>query len=121
MPSGVNADNGVVMKDSVQAEHTIVIQNYKQGNLLNDALDYSGEIHLIDVGILQTLYEEPQVLLQKAYLKNKLPKRIKNSHKYNFGNVLTIGGSKGMMGAPILAGIAALKTGSGLSTITFNN
>ncbi|AIO18405.1 Bifunctional NAD(P)H-hydrate repair enzyme Nnr [Candidatus Izimaplasma bacterium HR1] len=120
LPSGINADNGLVMKAAVKADHTIVIQNYKQGNLLNDALDYSGQLHLLDIGILQTLYEEPQVLLHKSYLKNKLNKRVKNSHKYHFGNILTIGGSKGMMGAPLLAGISALYTGSGLSAVSYN-
>jgi NAD(P)H-hydrate epimerase len=120
LPSGINADNGLVMNIAVKAEHTLVIQNYKQGNLLNDALDYSGQIHLLDIGILQTLFEEPQLLLRKQYLKNKLSKRIKNSHKYHFGIILTIGGSKGMMGAALLSGISALKTGSGLSCVTYN-
>lgn len=120
LPSGINADNGLVMKKAIKADHTIVIQNYKQGNLLNDALDYSGEIHLIDIGILQTLYEEPQLLLHKVYLNNKIPKRTRNSHKYHFGSIVTYGGSKGMMGAPILAGLSALKTGSGLSTVIYN-
>lgn len=120
LPSGINADNGLVMNVAVKADHTLIIQNYKQGNLLNDALDYSGEMHLLDIGILQTLFEEPQLLLREQYLKNKLTKRIKNSHKYHYGNVLTIGGSKGMMGAPLLSGISALKTGSGLSGVTYN-
>lgn len=120
LPSGINADNGLVMKTAIKANHTIIIQNYKQGNLLNDALDYSGQMHLIDIGILQNLYPEPQLLLYKSYLKNKLPKRAKNSHKYHYGSILTIGGSKGMMGAPLFAGLASLKTGSGLSSVTYN-
>lgn len=120
LPSGINADNGLVMNSAIKADHTIVIQNYKQGNLLNDALDYSGKIHLIDIGILQNLYPEPQVLLHKIYLNNKIEKRTRNSHKYNFGSILTIGGAKGMMGAPLLAGMAALKTGSGLSHVSYN-
>ncbi len=120
LPSGINADNGLVMKNAVKATHTIIIQNYKQGNLLNDALDFSGKMHLIDIGILQNLYPEPQVLLHSIYLNNKIPKRTRNSHKYHFGSILTIGGSKGMMGAPLLAAMAALKTGSGLSGVSYN-
>ena len=113
--------DGVVMGIAVQANTTIIVQNYKQGNLLNDALDYSGDIHLIDVGILQTIFPETQILLQLNYMKNKLSNRRKNTHKYHYGNILTIGGSKGMMGAPILSGLAALKTGSGLSHILYHN
>ncbi len=121
IPSGINADNGLVLGIAVKADVTVIIQNYKQGNLLNDALDYSGEMHLLDIGILQTLFPEKQALLNKSYLKNKLPKRIKNTHKYNYGNILTIGGSKGMMGAPLMAAYAALRTGAGLSSVSYND
>src|ERR1035441_3058141 len=43
--------------------------------------------------------------------------RPDESHKFNFGHVLIIGGSPGMVGAPLLAGKAALRTGAGLVTI----
>lgn len=121
LPSGINADNGLKMNVAVKANHTIVVQNYKQGNLLNDALDYSGEIFLLDVGILQTLFHETQVVLNKSFLKNKIPTRKRNSYKYNFGNLLVIGGSKGLMGAPLISGYTALRTGSGLSSVTYND
>lgn len=43
-----------------------------------------------------------------------LPDRCPNSHKGTYGKVAIIGGSIGMSGAPVLAGKAALRTGSGL-------
>jgi hydroxyethylthiazole kinase-like uncharacterized protein yjeF len=39
------------------------------------------------------------------------------SHKYDFGHVLVIGGSPGMVGAPFLTARAALRAGGGLVTI----
>lgn len=48
---------------------------------------------------------------------SKLLNRRLGSHKYDFGHVLIIGGSPGMVGAPYLAGRAALRTGAGLVTI----
>lgn len=43
--------------------------------------------------------------------------RRPDSHKYDYGHVLVVGGSPGMVGAPLLAGRAALRTGAGLVTI----
>src|SRR5437660_9352979 len=46
-----------------------------------------------------------------------LPPRPKDGHKGMFGRVLIVGGSKDMIGAPTLAGAAALRMGSGLVQI----
>jgi ADP-dependent NAD(P)H-hydrate dehydratase len=40
--------------------------------------------------------------------------RQSDSHKYNYGRVLVIGGSSSMAGAPVLAGRAALRSGAGV-------
>lgn len=40
-----------------------------------------------------------------------------NAHKYDFGHVLVVGGSPGMVGAPLLTAMAALRMGAGLVTI----
>ncbi|MBU2529432.1 MAG: NAD(P)H-hydrate dehydratase [Elusimicrobia bacterium] len=50
-------------------------------------------------------------------LKGLITKRDNSSHKGDYGKVLIIAGSKGMAGAAILAGKAALKAGAGLVTI----
>src|SRR5947208_8059806 len=46
-----------------------------------------------------------------------LPPRPVEGHKGAFGRVLVVGGSEGMIGAPVLAGTAALRMGSGLVQI----
>lgn len=48
---------------------------------------------------------------------SRLLSRRPDTHKYQYGHVLVIGGSPGMVGAPLLAGMAALRTGAGLATI----
>ena len=46
-----------------------------------------------------------------------LPHRPTEGHKGLFGRVLVVGGNDGMIGAPVLAGTAALRTGAGLVQI----
>jgi NAD(P)H-hydrate epimerase len=43
-----------------------------------------------------------------------IPPRPADGHKGTFGRVLILGGSEAMLGAPVLAGTAALRAGSGL-------
>ena len=46
-----------------------------------------------------------------------LPERPADGNKGTFGRVLVVGGSDEMIGAPVLAGMAALRTGAGLVQI----
>jgi len=46
-----------------------------------------------------------------------IPKRKGDEHKGDFGRVLIVGGSKEFIGAPVLAGRAALRTGVDLVTV----
>jgi NAD(P)H-hydrate epimerase len=46
-----------------------------------------------------------------------LPARPRDAHKSSVGRVLVVGGSRGMVGAPVLAARGALRAGAGLVTI----
>lgn len=46
-----------------------------------------------------------------------LPPRPPDAHKGDFGRVLVLGGSRGLVGAAAMAGEAALRAGAGLATI----
>lgn len=47
----------------------------------------------------------------------QLPPRAAESHKGTFGRALLVGGSRGMSGAIVLAGMSALRSGAGLVTL----
>lgn len=49
-----------------------------------------------------------------VHLLPTLPPRPESSHKGDFGRVLLVAGSRGMSGAAILSGLAALRGGAGL-------
>lgn len=53
-------------------------------------------------------------LITKSYVNTFIMKRKKDIHKGECGRILIIAGSKGMMGAAVLCGRAALRTGAGL-------
>lgn len=109
IPSGLDGDNGVARSLAVKADFTAIIQYYKVGNILNDALDYTKSYEVIDIGL--------EKIDSKKYLlpEYKLPPRLHNTHKYHYGSVLVYCGR--MQGAALLSAISALRSGSGLSTI----
>ncbi len=55
--------------------------------------------------------------MNRSQLRRWLPPRPADSHKGRFGHVLLVAGSRGMSGAAVLAGRAALRSGAGLVTI----
>jgi ADP-dependent NAD(P)H-hydrate dehydratase len=55
--------------------------------------------------------------LQRISTLPPLPARPKDGHKGLFGRVLVVGGNEGMIGAPVMAGTAALRMGAGLVEI----
>lgn len=57
-----------------------------------------------------------KLISSKDYLDSLEPRK-KKSHKGDYGHVLVIGGDQGMSGAPKIAAVGALRTGSGLVTI----
>ncbi len=119
IPSGINADNGLLQGDAIIASHTLIVGAYKPGNLLGDALDTHGLSHLIPIGLKQDSLNS-KFLISLDDANDSIEKRKHNTHKYHYGQVMVIGGSPDMPGAPHLSGLAALKTGSGLVRLAFD-
>ena len=117
IPSGLNAFNGLAEGACIRAKDTIVIESYKTGNLLNDALDYSGTLHTVSAGIHPINTPTTYKVLNADVT---LPPRKINTHKYDHGAVLIVGGSAGMEGAPVLSARAALRSGAGLAKIAYH-
>ncbi len=61
--------------------------------------------------------EKKTPVLLKDEMSELIPKRPRDSHKGDFGRVLVVAGSKGMIGAAALSAYAALRTGAGLVTL----
>ncbi len=117
IPSGIDAISGNAMGTAVRANHTAVIGYLKQGNLLNDALDYSGTIRVVDIGLSPLEQSRARKLVGYEDIVPVLAKRRHRSHKYDYGSILVVGGDIGMMGAPQMTAMASLRCGAGLATV----
>lgn len=113
IPSGLRGDNGQIVSDAIRADLTVIIQNYKVGELVGDGPDYLGEAVLVDIEISEAGVENEKYLLT-AETVPKLSPRRKNSNKYDYGLINIVAGAPGMIGAGLLSATAALRAGGGL-------
>ena len=105
VPSGVEADTGLIENDAFKADLTITFHKAKPGLL--KASDYVGELIIANVGIPHEA--EYRVGPGDVFLVQK--PRMPESHKGDFGRLLVIGGNETYTGAPALVALAALRTG----------
>lgn len=114
VPSGVDADTGVVAGAAVVAELTVTFHGDKTGLHVEPARAHGGEIVIQDIGI-------PRVVQSRAagWLMDErsapVPPKGDSANKYTAGAVLVIAGSPGMTGAGALSARATLRCGGGLT------
>src|SRR4029079_7225692 len=113
IPSGVDGSTGAVAGVAVRADETICFAAYKPGLLFEPGRAHAGRVRVVDIGIdISSDAETPELnVFDVADLS--LPKRGAESHKWSSG-CLVVGGSGGMIGAPMLASQAALRCGAGM-------
>ena len=114
VPSGIDADTGAIMGCAVRASHTITFIAYKPGLLTLDGPDHCGELKLDTLGLDPAGLLVPEgTLLAADILDRTIAPRPRNFHKGQAGSVGVLGGAAGMVGAAVIAGRAALKSGAG--------
>ncbi|QWB99523.1 NAD(P)H-hydrate dehydratase [Mycoplasmatota bacterium] len=120
IPSGIHPDNGLLFNESIKANYTGVIGFYKYGNIINDALDYHGDISVLDIGLVKK-HDVLVKLINEEDFSIEAKKRKHNSYKYHYGLGYFIGGSKTMPGAINLSVLAALRSGQGIAHVFQEN
>lgn len=119
VPSGLRVDSpssGEIFK----ADHTVTFQTPKLGFLLPQNSPYVGEWHAVDIGLSKFFVKQTPAkyfLTNHKSIKRLMKPRHRFNHKGNYGHALLIAGSKGKMGAAVLAARAALRAGLGLLTV----
>ncbi|MBY0404873.1 MAG: NAD(P)H-hydrate dehydratase, partial [Cyanobacteria bacterium] len=120
VPSGVDSSTGAVLGNGIQCDMTVTLAGGKPGLYLYPGRKLAGRVKTVDIGIPDSLISQhPSKWYQvdDLWAKIHLPKRIPQGHKYAFGSILVIAGSRKMPGAAILSATSALKTGCGTVTL----
>ena len=120
VPSGLNANTGMPVGSAVRAHLTVTFIGNKRGLHTAQAGRWCGQLLYADLGVPEAVHAVVQadaVLLDRDELQAVLLPRPADLHKGELGHVLVVGGDAGMAGAPLLAGMAALRTGSGLVSL----
>lgn len=118
IPSGLDANTGLIWGVCVKADCTVTFALPKLGLLMYPGASYVGKLVVVDIGIPPQLYEEVNIELpDEKYIAVRLPKRPSDAHKGTFGTAVVIAGSVGLTGAAAMAAEAALRSGAGLSIL----
>lgn len=134
LPSGLLADAPQPDPQApvVQASHTVSFGLPKLAFLLPQNAEYVGEWHVVDIGLSPDFIEQAATPWHLTRLPGvagfdgalaarqpnvTLPRRSKFAYKNTFGHALLLAGSRGKVGAAVLASGACLRGGVGLLTV----
>ena len=117
VPSGVDASTGEVAGVAVRAVATATFHRAKPGLWIAPGKAYAGAVSVIDIGIPAGAPAEADAGLISAGVLRELPRRGVDSTKFTSGNVVVVGGSRGLTGAPCMSALAAMRAGAGYVTV----
>jgi NAD(P)H-hydrate epimerase len=121
VPSGVDADSGRAFEPAIRADLTVTMGLLKRGLLLHPGRALAGRTVVADIGVPESLLlaEFDTVEIEDEDIGEWLPARPPAGHKGTFGTALIVAGSRGYSGAACLAGMAAVRAGTGLVKLAF--
>src|SRR5436190_13229198 len=115
LPTGLDTDSGKTDRDCVVADFTVTIGYAKPGLVADGALNYVGRIEVVPLDELQPPQTKPkEIIANPIAFRGLLPRRNYNSYKNQFGRIGLVAGSKGFVGAALMASQGALRAGAGL-------
>lgn len=120
VPSGLDSDQGSPPGAVVQADMTVTFGKLKRCHVLSPSCLSCGKIIVDDISIPIDVFDSVGAncfLVEEADIVSRLPDLPSDGHKGTFGHIMVAGGSPGRLGACVMAGRAALRSGSGLATI----
>ncbi len=116
VPSGVDAASGEAAECCVEAQLTVTFHAPKLGHRIAPGKWRCGEVRVAPIGIPAGAPQAPAggaINLRALALP---PRRGQESTKFASGEVVVVGGSRGMTGAVCMASMAAIRAGAGYAT-----
>ena len=114
LPSGIDADTGVVDGAAIRADVTVTFGTWKPGLLIDPGASHAGVIELIDIGLGPYLGQPSVAAPQAADVARWLPRPTAESDKYRRGVLGLAAGSDRFTGAATLATGGAIHGGAGM-------
>jgi len=116
LPTGLPADRPAGSSSVIRARYTLSFQLPKLAFFMPENDEYVGEWVVLDIGLSSQFYNAQDSTLDLTEIREirqMIRPRKKSSHKGSHGRALLLAGSRGMMGAAILAARACLRSGAG--------
>lgn len=122
IPSGLFGEwnANVNRRDMVHADLTLSFQTPRLSFFFGENADIVGEWKLLDIELDKAKMKEISTdyyLVEAKNVRPLLKPRGKFTGKRDYGSVLMLSGSTGMMGAAVMSARACLKSGAGLVTV----
>jgi len=114
LPSGVDADTGVVSGDAVRADVTVTFGTYKPGLFVDPGAAHAGVVELVDIGLGPYLDDPDVCVPQAGDVDLWVPGPERESNKYRRGVPGVVAGSETFTGAAVLSVGGALRGGAGM-------
>jgi NAD(P)H-hydrate epimerase len=115
--SGIDASTGEIAGASVPADLTVTFHAAKVGHRIAPGKGRTGRLVIAPIGIPDGAPGAPAAGVVNAGSLELPPRRGADSTKFSSGEVLVVGGSRGLTGAPCLAAGAAIRAGAGYATV----
>ena len=115
--SGVNASTGEVEGSAVRADATVTFHSPKLGHRVAPGKEHTGELVVVPIGIPEGAPVEASAGLIDDEVLALAPPRAAGSTKFSSGQVVIVGGSRGLTGAVALSASAAVRAGAGYATV----
>jgi hydroxyethylthiazole kinase-like uncharacterized protein yjeF len=115
--SGVDASTGEVEGAAVDADVTVTFHRAKLGHWIAPGKAHTGELRVAEIGIPAGAPGEPAGGVIADRVLALAPRRAPNTTKFDSGQVLVVGGSRGLTGAVCMAAEAAIRVGAGYATV----